>query len=124
MNITRLRYGLSLAVLASCAGVAIGAQERGAGTSRPDPRVGLKAGIRDAGQAIRNMTLVASMPKPSGFFDPASPVGSPTAPEPPPPAPNAPAPAAAPVPPAFNPAAANRLAFATPRSPWTGTTCS
>ena len=111
MNITRLRYGLSLAVLASCEVVATGAQERGAGTSRPDPRVGLKAGIRDAGQAIRNMTLVASMPKPSGFFDPALPVGSPTAAEPPPPASNAPAPAAAPVPRAFNPTAANRLDF-------------
>ena len=40
-------------------------------TAHPDPRVGLKAGIDNAGQAIRNMTLVASMPKPTGFFDPA-----------------------------------------------------
>ena len=43
----------------------------------PDPRVGLKAGFRDAGQAISNLTLVASLPKPAGFFDPANPAGNP-----------------------------------------------
>ena len=42
-----------------------------------DPRVGLKAGYHDAGQAARNMELVASLPKPEGFFDPASPAGDP-----------------------------------------------
>ena len=46
-----------------------------------DPRVGLKGGLRDAGQAARNMELVASLPKPSGFFDPDAPEGDPTAPE-------------------------------------------
>ena len=46
-----------------------------------DPRVGLKAGLRDAGQASRNMELVASLPKPRGFFDPDAPAGEPTAPE-------------------------------------------
>ncbi len=39
----------------------------------PDPRSGLKAGLRDAGQAISNMRLIAAMPKPTGFFDPANP---------------------------------------------------
>ena len=43
----------------------------------PDPRVGLKAGFRDAGQAISNMALVATLPKPAGFFDPANPAGNP-----------------------------------------------
>ncbi len=43
----------------------------------PDPRVGLKAGARDAGQAARNMEVVASLPKPQGFFDPKAPVGVP-----------------------------------------------
>lgn len=38
-----------------------------------DPRVGLTAGFRDAGEAISNMTLVAALPKPSGFFDPENP---------------------------------------------------
>lgn len=44
-----------------------------------DPREALKAGFRDAGQAISNMTLLAAMPKPPGFFDPANPAGFPPA---------------------------------------------
>ena len=32
--------------------------------SATDPRVGLKPGLKDAGQAARNMELVASLPKP------------------------------------------------------------
>ena len=43
----------------------------------PDPRAGLKAGFRDAGQAISNMTLLASLPKPPGFFDPTNPEAKP-----------------------------------------------
>src|SRR5213592_3952416 len=46
-----------------------------------DPRVGLKAGLRDAGQAARNMELIAALPKPEGFFDPKAPGGTPTPPE-------------------------------------------
>ena len=46
-----------------------------------DPRVGLKSGFRDAGTAARNMELVASVPKPAGFFDPKAPAGLPTPPE-------------------------------------------
>ncbi|GGD07186.1 DUF305 domain-containing protein [Aquisalinus flavus] len=42
-----------------------------------DPRVGLSAGFRDAGEAISNMTLVAALPKPAGFFDPSNPAGLP-----------------------------------------------
>ena len=38
-----------------------------------DPRAGLAAGFRDAGEAISNMRLVTAMPKPTGFFDPANP---------------------------------------------------
>ncbi len=41
----------------------------------PDPRVDLAAGFRDAGKAISNMVLVASLPKPDGFFDPENPSG-------------------------------------------------
>jgi hypothetical protein len=67
------------------------AQER---SSAPDPRVGLKAGLKDAGEAARNMERIASMPKPEGFFDPKQPGGMPTPPERdpnlPPPDPNAP----------------------------------
>jgi len=38
-----------------------------------DPRVGLAAGLHDAGQAISNLNLLASLPRPSGFFDPKNP---------------------------------------------------
>ena len=38
-----------------------------------DPRVGLAAGFRDAGEAIGNLRLVAALPKPTGFFDPENP---------------------------------------------------
>ena len=88
MNAKRPIYGLSIGVLVFCGVAALAAQSRPA-TQRPDPRVGLKAGIRDAGQAIRNMELVASMPKPAGFFDPQAPLGRPTPPEPAPAAPAA-----------------------------------
>jgi hypothetical protein len=58
--------------------------------------VGLKPGLRDAGQAIRNLELVASVPRPEGFFDPKAPAGLPTPPESktpePEPDPNAPPP--------------------------------
>ncbi len=43
----------------------------------PDPRTTLSAGFRDAGQAASNMTLIASLPKPNGFFDPSNPEGLP-----------------------------------------------
>ncbi|MCI5044083.1 MAG: DUF305 domain-containing protein [Aquisalinus sp.] len=42
-----------------------------------DPRVDLAAGFRDAGEAISNLELVATLPKPQGFFDPENPVGLP-----------------------------------------------
>lgn len=43
----------------------------------PDPRGGLSAGFRDAGEAISNLSLVVSLPKPPGFFDPENPSGLP-----------------------------------------------
>lgn len=43
----------------------------------PDPRAGLKPGLRDAGEAIKNMALVAALPKPAGFFDPENPADLP-----------------------------------------------
>ena len=42
-----------------------------------DPRNGLEAGFRDAGQAISNLELIASLPKPTGFFDSENPAGLP-----------------------------------------------
>jgi hypothetical protein len=49
--------------------------------AQKDPRVGLKAGMKDAAVAIRNLEHVASLPKPPGFFDPKLPAGEPTPPE-------------------------------------------
>ncbi|HEU4587819.1 MAG TPA: hypothetical protein VFS11_04185 [Gemmatimonadales bacterium] len=37
-----------------------------------DPRVGLRPGVENAGEAARNLELVAHRPKPEGFFDPNS----------------------------------------------------
>jgi hypothetical protein len=68
--------GVLLSVVASG-----GAQQSPAAPSTNDPRVGLKAGLRDAGQAARNMELIASLSKPEGFFDPKAPGGIPTPPE-------------------------------------------
>ncbi len=42
-----------------------------------DPRAALAAGFEDAGQAALNLELVASLPKPAGFFDPRNPAGLP-----------------------------------------------
>jgi len=102
MNGKSLTWVLS-AVLLTGGIAATTAQQRQATASKPDPRVGLKAGIRDAGQAIRNLELVASLPKPDGFFDPAKPLGNPTPPEPPE--------GQTPQRPPFDPATANRFDF-------------
>ncbi len=42
-----------------------------------DPRAGLSAGLNDAGQVMSNLKLLASLPKPAGFFDPGNPAGLP-----------------------------------------------
>ena len=49
----------------------------------PDPRVALRPGFLDAGEASLNMRLVASLSKPAGFFDPEHPAGRPMDREPP-----------------------------------------
>ncbi len=50
-------------------------------TLSDDPRAGLKAGFDDAGEARMNMALIASLPRPAGFFDPENPADLP--PDPP-----------------------------------------
>jgi hypothetical protein len=73
---------VAINVLCVSAALAFAAIEGGAqGRQGIDPRVGLKGGLRDAGQAARNMELIASLPKPEGFFDPKAPAGTPTPPE-------------------------------------------
>ncbi len=46
-----------------------------------DPRIHLKAGFRDAGEAAFNLELIASLEKPTGFFAPDKPEGLPIPPE-------------------------------------------
>src|SRR5688572_9108963 len=74
----RLGIRIGCVCAAMCALVLAGAAQE----ARPaDPRTGLRAGLRDAGQAVRNMVLIASLPKPEGFFDPKEPAGMTVAPE-------------------------------------------
>ena len=42
-------------------------------TLSEDPRANLKPGLTDAGIAIKNLKLVASLTKPAGFVDPNNP---------------------------------------------------
>src|SRR5438045_5178374 len=106
MNLKSLRYGVITAAILALGASVIGAQEPRA---TRDPRVGLRAGVRDAAQAIRNLELVASLPRPAGFFDPAQPPGPPTPAEPQPgQRQHQTAPQRRPV---FNPASANRIDF-------------
>jgi hypothetical protein len=89
MKLNRWLGACALAVvLGSLA--AVGAQQ--APPDPKDPRIGLKPGLRDAGTAAKNLELVANLPKPEGFFDPAAPAGSVSDPEPPPGTPPAPTP--------------------------------
>jgi hypothetical protein len=57
------------------------AQQVPAAPDAHDPRVGLKAGFQDAGEAAKNMERIASLSRPNGFFDPAQPEGPPMPPE-------------------------------------------
>jgi hypothetical protein len=104
--IGRLISGAAAGTAVACLLVTTHAQER---SGKPDPRVGLKPGLHDAGEAAFNMERIAGLAKPEGFFDPSAPGGNPSPPErepapgTPPPDENAPRP--------FDPAAANRLGF-------------
>jgi len=78
---------LAMAIPVFCAGQAGGNPAPvNPRASSDDPRVGLKAGLYDAGEAISGMERLASLPKPPGFAP-----GSPglTEPFPPPQSPDA-----------------------------------
>jgi hypothetical protein len=57
--------------------VALGFSALSAQEAAKDPRVGLRPGLRDAGEAIWNLELVTALTKPDGFFDPDFPAGQP-----------------------------------------------
>src|SRR3954469_1422090 len=98
-----------------CAAVAALSVAVAGAQSTNDPRVGLKAGLHDAGEAIRGLERVASLSNPTGFFDPKPPAGAPAPADPPPnappPDPNAPP----------DPRFANMLAFANSDLAFSGT---
>jgi hypothetical protein len=91
------------------------AQEKGATANTNDPRVHLKAGLKDAGEAAQNMQKLASLFKAEGFYDPNKPAGNEVPPEPPPDAPK-PDPDAPP-----DPRTANMLGFANSDLAFAGT---
>ena len=70
-----------LAVVLFLASLRGAAQQVPAAPATSDPRVGLKAGLFDAGEAIKNLEKLASQPKPDGFFDPERPAGNAAPPE-------------------------------------------
>ena len=78
------RVGCALAAIVFAG--AMGAAQEGAAPAAPtgskDPRVGLKPGLKNAGEAVRNLDHVAHLAKPEGFFDPKNPGGEPMDPPP------------------------------------------
>jgi hypothetical protein len=68
-----------------CGGLLLGTAQQKAPDPK-DPRIGLKAGLKDAGTAARNMELVSNMGRPEGFYDPKAPAGDAMPPERPEPA--------------------------------------
>ncbi|MEZ5319149.1 MAG: hypothetical protein R2752_17245 [Vicinamibacterales bacterium] len=60
---------LALLVVTGLVAAPVGAQSQGRGAAA-DARVGLKPGHEDAGQAAKNLELVAHLPKPAAFDDP------------------------------------------------------
>jgi hypothetical protein len=66
-----LQTTLVLTALVIAAGTAT-AQTDTSSSLSVDPRVGLRGGWMNAAQASHNMVLVASRPRPSGFFDPTN----------------------------------------------------
>ncbi len=79
MNIhqTFRRFANALSVAAVIAAPFAFAQLAAAQT--PDPRVGLRAGWKDAAEAASNMTLIGHRDRPDGFFTPGDPGAFPTA---------------------------------------------
>jgi len=79
VNLLQRLTALTLSVAALCAGpVAANAQATAeatipAPTGPRDARVDLSPGLFDAGTAAKGMELVASAPRPGGFFNPARP---------------------------------------------------
>ena len=79
-----MRRFLTATAIAMAAIGAGHAQQPAGNEPRPsttDPRANLKPGFRDAQVATWNLDLVATLPKPEGFFDPSAPAGPISEPE-------------------------------------------
>src|SRR5688572_7428023 len=80
----RIVNGLTVAAIVATS-LAVGYAQAPAGNepkpSTTDPRANLKPGFRDAQVATWNLDLVATLPKPEGFFDPSAPAGPISQPE-------------------------------------------
>ncbi len=70
-NLSRLLLGSAVALTLLALPHTAAAQAQG--ERADDPRVGLAAGLTDAGTAIHNMELLAHRPRPEGFHNPANP---------------------------------------------------
>ncbi len=66
-----LALGL-VALAASAFATGLPAQQQSHPGDPDDPRIGLEAGWLDAGEAAWNMELVASLPRPEGFYQPGA----------------------------------------------------
>jgi len=112
-----MRSSRSLSFLVAIIAVVAAAVLTSAAQEHPakDPRVGLKPGLRDAGEAARNLEKVSTLFRPEGFYDPKAPAGTITPPERDPNAPE-PDPNAPP-----DPRFANMLAYANSDLAFSGT---
>jgi hypothetical protein len=70
-SMVRHTRGAALAGLLFVGAGAVASTVAAQGTAA-DPRVGLRAGWTDAGEASSNMELIANRPRPAGFMDPAN----------------------------------------------------
>ncbi|HEV2130633.1 MAG TPA: hypothetical protein VGR27_06000, partial [Longimicrobiaceae bacterium] len=68
-----LIWPLLLAAAACSAATGTGMQPIGTSAGGADPRVGLRGGWTDAGEAAGNLELIAHTPRPEGFFQPGNP---------------------------------------------------
>ncbi|HEY8485146.1 MAG TPA: hypothetical protein VIL13_11075 [Longimicrobiales bacterium] len=65
--------GLLLLAVAGCSAATTGTTPGTAARAASDPRVGLRAGWMNAGSVARNLSLVASIPRPEEFVNPSDP---------------------------------------------------
>ena len=67
-TIARFVFPAALVGAAACAGSTPKPAPAPVASTRPDPRVGLKAGLFDAGEAVSNLKVVAQARSPQGFL--------------------------------------------------------